>query len=74
MSSGGKDSNYTLSSGSLKLVAGVTAGTKAGATAAKAKIGAKCAKVGSKAKVTISKKKKVTLTCKKVKKKLVWSR
>ena len=74
MSSGGKDSNYTLSSGSLKLVAGATAGTKAGATAAKAKIGAKCAKVGSKAKVTISKKKKVTLTCKKVKKKLVWSR
>lgn len=74
MSSGGKDSNYTLSSGSLKFVAGATADTKAGATAAKAKIGAKCAKVGSKATVTMAKKKKVTLTCKKVKKKLVWSR
>lgn len=68
-SSGGKDSDYKIGSGTLKVAAGAAAVT----TSVKAKIGAKCAKAGTKATVTISKK-KVTLTCKTVKKKLVWSK
>jgi hypothetical protein len=68
-SSGGKDSDYKIGSGTLKVAAGAAATT----TSVKAKIGAKCAKAGTKATVTISKK-KVALTCKTVKKKLVWSK
>ena len=68
-SSGGKDSDYKIGSGTLKVAATATAGT----TTAKAKLGATCAKAGTKSTVTVAKK-KVTLTCKKVKKKLVWSK
>jgi hypothetical protein len=70
-SSGGKDSDYKIGSGTLKVGASATAGTTTAAT--KAKIGAACTKAGAKASITISKK-KTTLTCKKVKKKLVWSK
>ena len=68
-SSGGKDSDYKIGSGTLKVAASATAGT----TTAKAKLGATCAKAGTKSTVTVAKK-KVTLTCKKVKKNLVWSK
>jgi hypothetical protein len=70
-SSGGKDTDYKIGVGTLKVSTTATAGTTT--TAAKAKIGAKCTKAGAKASITISKK-KTTLTCKKVKKKLVWSK
>jgi hypothetical protein len=68
-SSGGKDTDFKIGSGTLKVAASATATT----TAVKAKLGATCAKAGTKSTVTIAKK-KVTLTCKTVKKKLVWSK
>ena len=59
---------YTLRRGTLK----IGTGSSASATAT-AKLGAACKKAGAKASVTIAKK-KTTLTCKMVKKKLVWSK
>jgi hypothetical protein len=70
-SAGRQDMNFTIGSGTLKVAA---ASSSTAATAAvKAKIGATCTKAGAKASVTIAKK-KTTLTCKMVKKKLVWSK
>ena len=70
-SGGRQDMNFTIGSGTLKVAA---ASSSTGATAsAKAKVGAACTKAGAKASVTVAKK-KTTLTCKTVKKKLVWSK
>jgi hypothetical protein len=68
-SAGRQDMNFTIGSGTLKVAA---ASSSATATAT-AKVGAACTKAGAKQTVTIAKK-KTTLTCKKVKKKLVWSK
>ena len=70
-SSGGKDTDYKIGVGTLKVSAAATAGRTTAAV--KAKIGAKCSKAGTKATVTVAKK-NVKVTCKRVKKKLVWSR
>ena len=70
-SSGGKDTDYKIGVGTLKVSAAATAGSTTAAV--KAKIGAKCSKAGTKATVTVAKK-NVKVTCKLVKKKLVWSR
>ena len=70
-SGGRQDMNFTIGSGTLKVAA--ASSSTAATTAAKAKIGATCTKAGAKASITISKK-KTTLTCKTVKKKLVWSK
>jgi hypothetical protein len=70
-SGGRQDMNFTIGSGTLKVAA---ASSSTGATAsAKAKVGVACTKAGAKASVTVAKK-KTTLTCKTVKKKLVWSK
>ena len=61
--------SYQLRRGTLK----IGSGSSSSATTATAKVGAACSKAGAKASVTISKK-KTTLTCKTVKKKLVWSK
>lgn len=68
-SAGRQDMNFTIGSGTLK----VGSGSSSSAATATAKVGAACSKAGAKATVTISKK-KTTLTCKTVKKKLVWSK
>ena len=68
-SAGRQDMNFTIGSGTLK----IGSGSSSSAATATAKIGAACSKAGAKATVTISKK-KTTLTCKTVKKKLVWSK
>ena len=68
-SGGRQDMNFTIGSGTLKVAA---ASSSATATAT-AKAGAACTKAGAKASVTVAKK-KTTLTCKMVKKKLVWSK
>lgn len=68
-SAGRQDMNFTIGSGTLK----VGSGSSSSAATATAKVGAVCSKAGAKATVTISKK-KTTLTCKTVKKKLVWSK
>ena len=68
-SAGRQDMNFTIGSGTLK-VAAASSSTAATATA---KAGATCTKAGAKASVTVAKK-KTTLTCKTVKKKLVWSK
>ena len=60
------DQNYTLARGTLKLGSGSTGGT---VSIASPKAGGSCTKVGVKAKSG-----KTTLTCKKVKGKLVWSK
>ena len=88
-SAGGKDMNYVLGSGTLKVGA---AATSSGAvatttTTTTAKIGASCTKAGAKSTVTVAKKKvnvkckkvnvkckKVNVKCKKVKSKLIWSK
>jgi hypothetical protein len=70
-SSGGKDTDYKIGVGTLKVSTTATAGTTT--AAAKAKIGAACSKAGTKATVTVAKK-NVKVTCKLVKKKLVWSK
>ena len=57
---------YTLRRGTLKIGTGSSA-------SATAKLGAACTKAGAKASVTIAKK-KTTITCRLVKKKLVWSK
>lgn len=59
---------YTLRRGTLKIGSGSSS-----LTTSSAKLGGTCSKAGAKEVVTISKK-KVTLTCKTVKKKLVWSK
>jgi hypothetical protein len=59
---------YTLRRGTLKIGTGSSA-----SASATAKLGAACTKAGAKATVTIAKK-KTTITCKSVKKKLVWSK
>jgi hypothetical protein len=59
------DQNYTLARGTLNLASAPTSGT---VSIASPKAGASCGKVGTKAKSG-----KTTLTCKKVKGKLVWS-
>jgi hypothetical protein len=61
--------SYQLRRGTLK----IGSGSSSSATTATAKVGAACSKAGAKATVTVSKK-KTTLTCKTVKKKLVWSK
>ena len=68
-SAGRQDMNFTIGSGTLK-VAAASSSTAATTTA---KAGAACTKAGAKASVTVAKK-KTTLTCKTVKKKLVWSK
>lgn len=68
-SAGRQDMNFTIGSGTLK----VGSGSSSSAATATARVGAACSKAGAKATVTISKK-KTTLTCKTVKKKLVWSK
>lgn len=68
-SAGRQDMNFTIGSGTLK----VGSGSSSSAATATAKVGAACTKAGAKASVTVSKK-KTTLTCKTVKKKLVWSK
>lgn len=68
-SAGRQDMNFTIGSGTLK----IGSGSSSSAATATAKVGAACSKAGAKATVTISKK-KTTLTCKTVKKKLVWSK
>lgn len=68
-SAGRQDMNFTIGSGTLKF----GSGSSSSAATATAKVGAVCSKAGAKATVTISKK-KTTLTCKTVKKKLVWSK
>ena len=68
-SAGRQDMNFTIGSGTLKVAA---ASSSATATAT-AKVGAACTKAGAKQTVTIAKK-NVKLTCKTVKKKLVWSK
>lgn len=68
-SAGRQDMNFTIGSGTLK----VGSGSSSSAATATAKVGMACSKAGAKATVTISKK-KTTLTCKTVKKKLVWSK
>jgi len=68
-SGGRQDMNFTIGSGTLKVAAASSSAT----ATAKAKAGAACTKAGAKASVTIAKK-KTTLTCKMVKKKLVWSK
>lgn len=60
------DQNYTLARGTLKLGSGSASGT---VTIASPKLGGSCTKLGVKAKSG-----KTTLTCKKVKGKLVWSK
>ena len=61
--------SYQLRRGTLK----IGSGSSSSATTTTAKAGAVCTKAGAKAAVTIAKK-KTTLTCKMVKKKLVWSK
>ena len=61
--------SYQLRRGTLK----IGSGSSSTATTSTAKAGAACTKAGAKASVTIAKK-KTTLTCKTVKKKLVWSK
>jgi len=68
-SGGRQDMNFTIGSGTLKVAAASSSAT----ATAKAKAGAACTKAGAKASVTVAKK-KTTLTCKMVKKKLVWSK
>ena len=68
-SAGRQDMNFTIGSGTLKVAAASSSAT----TTATAKAGAACTKAGAKASVTVAKK-KTTLTCKTVKKKLVWSK
>ena len=70
-SAGRQDMNFTIGSGTLKVAAASSSSSTA--TTATAKAGAACTKAGAKASVTVAKK-KTTLTCKKVKKKLVWSK
>lgn len=60
------DQNYTLARGTLKLGSGTAGGT---VSIASPKLGGSCTKAGVKAKSG-----KTTLTCKKVKGKLVWSK
>lgn len=59
---------YTLRRGTLKIGTGSSA-----SSTSTAKLGAACTKAGAKASVTIAKK-KTTITCRLVKKKLVWSK
>ena len=67
-SAGGKDMNFVLGSGTLKIAAAATTpGTVSTTTTTKQ--GGSCTKLG--AKTTVS---KVKLTCKKVKTKLIWSK
>jgi hypothetical protein len=61
--------SYQLRRGTLK----IGSGSSSTATTSTAKAGAACTKAGAKASVTVAKK-KTTLTCKMVKKKLVWSK
>ena len=61
--------SYQLRRGTLK----IGSGSSSTATTSTAKAGAACTKAGAKASVTVAKK-KTTLTCKTVKKKLVWSK
>ena len=61
--------SYQLRRGTLK----IGSGSSSTAATATAKAGAACTKAGAKASVTVAKK-KTTLTCKTVKKKLVWSK
>ena len=61
---------YTLRRGLLKIGSGASITTT---TTSSAKVGAACTKAGAKQTVTIAKK-NVKLTCKMVKKKLVWSK
>ena len=61
--------SYQLRRGTLK----IGSGSSSTAATATAKAGAACTKAGAKASVTVAKK-KTTLTCKMVKKKLVWSK
>ena len=61
--------SYQLRRGTLK----IGSGSSSTATTSTAKVGAACTKAGAKASVTVAKK-KTTLTCKTVKKKLVWSK
>jgi hypothetical protein len=70
-SAGRQDMNFTIGSGTLKVAAASSSATTT--TTATAKVGAACTKAGAKQTVTIAKK-NVKLTCKTVKKKLVWSK
>jgi hypothetical protein len=70
-SAGRQDMNFTIGSGTLKVAA--ASSSTAITAAAKAKIGAACSKAGTKATVTVAKK-NVKVSCKLVKKKLVWSK
>ena len=70
-SAGRQDMNFTIGSGTLKVAAASSSATAT--TTATAKVGAACTKAGAKQTVTIAKK-NVKLTCKTVKKKLVWSK
>lgn len=73
-STGGKDMNYVLGSGTLKVAAAAaatatTTTTTTVSTTKAAKLGGSCTKLG--AKTTVN---KVKLTCKKVKTKTIWSK
>jgi hypothetical protein len=71
-STGGKDMNYVLGSGTLKVAAAAAATattTTTVSTTKAAKLGGSCTKLG--AKTTVN---KVKLTCKKVKTKTIWSK